>query len=641
MNQPPPVPSSAEGCERKRDHCMTMIWTVLRLIAFFLSAAGYVAVARAYWKISARASYLFVFSALAVLMYFAGLAGVLPYAAYALFGGGIALLIALIINKKIRQAYGTVSLTAINLAFVLVFGAIVASLINTYFIHYDNFSHWGVVVKYMLVTDRIPDAASAIIDFKSYPLGSSSFLYYVGRIVGNGEGVMLVGQSMLLFASFYAAFGVIRDQKRFLLAALLGFGFSIMTFFNISIRINNLLVDFLLPALTLGIIGVLLSERTKFSTACLASLPALALLAIVKNTGIFFALIGYIFLLYRARQFHREDPKYRSFAWVAIGAIVLSLVPLILWNVHTSLAFPANSSKFSYDFQSLSTFSLDKTSEQIQSIVQLFLSTATSLKQLPTLGFVLFNGTAILVYLVARYAFGKRWKLLSVLLILDLTVVVYYGGILAMYILAMPIDEALRLAGFDRYASSMILFLMGAVTMRLVMDVENSFYRQQGERRDYKAFRSLTAKNIYQAATLLFSMAAGLILLSELNGMNSIKQAYPESLPARVEVVTGDNWHAPDNDTRYLFYATDANSQVSSYELPYVARYFLFASQADAVSQFTDDAFMGQIQTYDKFVIFESTPAIRAYMQAHANLPGDVGIYDVRTTFSEAVIPQG
>ena len=104
----------------------------------------------------------------------------------------------------------------------------------------------------MLVTDRFPDAASAIIDFKGYPLGSSSFLYYIGKIVGHGEGIMLVGQATLLFACFYAVFGAIRDQKRFLLAALLGLGCATMAYFNISIRINNLLVDFLLPALALA-----------------------------------------------------------------------------------------------------------------------------------------------------------------------------------------------------------------------------------------------------------------------------------------------------------------------------------------------------------------------------------------------------
>ena len=620
---------------------MAMLLTVLRLLAFLLSAAGYVAVARVYWKITARASYIFVFSAQALIVYFAGLAGVLPYVSYALFGGGIVAFAALLLNKKIAQAYNASSLTALNIAFIAVFGAITASLIDTFFIHYDNFSHWAVVVKYMLVTNRIPDAASAIIDFKSYPLGSSSFLYYVGRIVGNGEGVMLVGQGILLFASFYAVFGAIRDQKRFMLSALLGLGCSAMAFFNISIRINNLLVDFLLPALTLASIGILLVERNKFFTACLAVLPVLGLLAIVKNTGVIFAVIGFVFLLFRSVQFQRADIKLRPFFWGALLTIGLSLIPLILWNLHTSLAFPTDAGKFSYDFQTLSSFTIDKTPTQIQYIVQLFLYMATSLSQLPTLGFVIFNGVAIVSYLVARIGFQKKWKLLGTLLLLDLAVALYYGGILAMYILSMPIDEALRLAGFDRYASSMILFLIGGVTMRLTMDVENSFYYQQGEKRDYRAFKSLSSKNMYQTATVLFSLAAGLMLLSELNGMNHMREAYQDSLPARVSAVTGDNWHAPDNDTRYLFYSSDAGNEVSSYELPYVGRYFLFASQVDAVSQFTDDAFMGQIQTYDKFVILEDTPAIRVYMRKHANLPGDPGIYDVRETFPEAVVPQG
>ena len=620
---------------------MAMLLTVLRLLAFLLSAAGYVAVARVYWKITARASYIFVFSAQALIVYFAGLLGVLPYVSYALFGGGIVAFAALLVNKKIAQAYNASSLTALNLAFIAVFGAITASLIDTFFVHYDNFSHWAVVVKYMLVTNRIPDAASAIIDFKSYPLGSSSFLYYVGRIAGNGEGVMLVGQGILLFASFYAVFGAIRDQKRFMLSALLGLGCSAMAFFNISIRINNLLVDFLLPALTLASIGILLVERNKFFTACLAVLPVLGLLAIVKNTGVIFAVIGFVFLIFRAVQFQRADEKLRPFFWGALLTIGLSLVPLMLWNLHTSLAFPTDAGKFSYDFQTLSSLTIDKTPTQIQYIVQLFLYMATSLSQLPTLGFVIFNGVAIVSYLVARIGFKMKWKLLGTLLLLDLAVVLYYGGILAMYILSMPIDEALRLAGFDRYASSMILFLIGGVTMRLTMDVENSFYYQQGEKRDYRAFKSLTSKNMYQTATVLFSLAAGLMLLSELNGMNHMREAYADSLPARVSAVTGDNWHAPDNDTRYLFYSSDADNEVSSYELPYVGRYFLFASQVDAVSQFTDDAFMGQIQTYDKFVILEDTPAIRVYMRKHANLPGDPGIYDVRETFPEAVIPQG
>ncbi|MEZ4510198.1 MAG: hypothetical protein R2912_13065, partial [Eubacteriales bacterium] len=374
-------------------------------------------------------------------------------------------------------------------------------------------------------------------------------------------------------------------------------------------------------------------------TACLASLPVLGLLTVIKSTGIVFALLGYIILIDRAIQFQRADTKRRPFYLLAIGIILISLLPLILWSVHKSTAFPADTSKFSYDFQAISSLTIDKTPEQINAIIRLFLKYMISFDQRNVYGPVVVNSIAVAAYLVARFVFRKNWKLLKILLLLDLGILLHSVGILMMYIYSMPLDEALRLAGFERYASSMVLFVIGAVTMRLTMDLENSFYRQQGERRDYLAYSSLTAKNVYQITTVAFTFIAALVLLSELNGMNSMKQAYADSLPAKVEAMVGDNWTAPDNETRYLFYATDEDSQVSSYYLPYVARYFLFAAQADAVSAFDEGSFMGQIQTYDKLVILETTPEIRAYMEAHAGLPGEPGVYDVRETFAEAVIP--
>lgn len=618
---------------------MQIVLTILRLTAFALSTAGYVAFVRAYWRISPRASYVFVLSALACLMYFAGLLNVLLIGSYALFFGGVALFIVVLARRKMALAYNRSSLSAMNIGFALGLAFLIASLIDTKFVHYDNFSHWAVVVKSMLIENQIPTAASAIIDFKSYPLGSSAFLYYFCRVVGSSEGVMLIGQGLLLTACFYAVFGVIRDQKRFLLSALLGLGCAVLAFFNISIRVNNLLVDFLLPALALAALGSLSAEQASFRSRCLSVVPVLGLLVITKNTGIFFAALVYAFLLYRAIKLRNELEKPRPYVWLALAAIAASLLPLVLWNFHTALAFPGDTSKFSYDLGALTALKIDKTPEQIRAITSLFLKTAVSLNLRATQGILLFNALALTAYFIARFALKKRWKLLKVLLTLDIALVLYYAGILGMYIVSMPLEEALRLAGFDRYASSMVLLFIGALSMCAVSDVEQSFYIQQGERRDVRAFKSLTSKNIYQAATVVLTLAAAMVLVSEFNGMNSIKAAYDTTLPAKVEAMVGDNWTREDDSTRYLFYATDTDEQVTNYYLPYVGRYFLFASQVDAVSAFDEAAFMGQIQTYDKFVILESTPEISAYMQAHAGLPGEPGIYIVKDTFPEAVIP--
>ena len=619
---------------------MTLMLTILRLLAFAVSTAGYVAFARAYWKVPARASYLFVLASLACLQYFAGLVGLLLPAAIALFVGGLALLLIVVIKKKIKLAFNRSSLSALNLVFFAGLIALVSAMLTTRFVHYDNFTHWAVVVKNMLITNRFPDAASAMIGFRNYPLGSSSFLYYFCRVVGNGQGVMLTGQLLLLFGCFYAIFGVIRDIKRFMLVALLGLLCSSMAFFNISIRINNLLVDFLLPALALASIGIVTSERQNFGAACFRALPVLALLVIVKSTGVFFAAFSYAYIIYRSIRLLGEDRSGAAFVRPALTVCALSLITLVLWNVHTSNAFAGETFKFSYDLQNITQLTIHKTPEQIAQITSLFLKTSFSLSELSTRGIIICNLAAIAAYLVARLALHKRWKLLQTLIALDAAIVAYYAGILAMYIVFMPLDEAVRLAGFERYASSMVLFVIGALSMRAVSDVENSFYQEQGERRDYRAYKSLFTKNLYQTATAAFSLIAALILLSDLNGMNSINSEYRETLPARVEALVGDNWSSADNDTRYLIYASDQDEQVSSYYLRDIGRYFLFAAQTDAVSAFTDESFMAQIQTYDTFVILESTPEIQAYMQAHANLPGEAGIYDVRETFSEAVIPE-
>ena len=41
-----------------------------------------------------------------------------------------------------------------------------------------------------------------------------------------------------------------------------------------------------------------------------------------------------------------------------------------------------------------------------------------------------------------------------------------------MYLTAMPTDEALELAGFERYASSIVIFAFGCLTMALAWVVD-------------------------------------------------------------------------------------------------------------------------------------------------------------------------
>ncbi|RRJ66717.1 hypothetical protein EHV15_30140 [Paenibacillus oralis] len=69
--------------------------------------------------------------------------------------------------------------------------------------------------------------------------------------------------------------------------------------------------------------------------------------------------------------------------------------------------------------------------------------------------------TSIVAYVVLK----KKWNLWKVLIALDVMVVLYYAGILALYLFSMPLDEAIRLAGFERYASSIVVLFAGGLVL--------------------------------------------------------------------------------------------------------------------------------------------------------------------------------
>ena len=63
-----------------------------------------------------------------------------------------------------------------------------------------------------------------------------------------------------------------------------------------------------------------------------------------------------------------------------------------------------------------------------------------------------------------------------------------------LYIYSMPIDEAIRLAGVERYVLSIIIFLGGIVTFSIVLDIEKTFTYSLEEKKGSKAFYSLRSK---------------------------------------------------------------------------------------------------------------------------------------------------
>ncbi|WP_313164258.1 hypothetical protein [Sedimentibacter sp.] len=607
---------------------MTAMLTFFSTILLICSFLGYMLLTQKVIGIRQEFVPVFVFSSVACIIYFCGLAGILFAGSVVIMVGGL-IAFGIILAKRLHsESHFKIRLSLFGFFWLAGNLFFFSLLLRSELTHYDNFSHWAIVVKQMLSTDAFPTSSSDLIDFKNYPLGISSFIYYVCRFAGNYQQVMILAQGILIFSCFYAIFGIITEKKRFLLYAFLGLGCSSLSFFNITIRINNLLVDFLLPIYTLAIFAVSYRYRRDHKRAFTGALPMAALLSITKSTGIIFTVIGLVFLFYMIFIHDSYTSRGRKLLLVLITFLIV-ILPYLSWSWHMETAFSDVENKF--DFQNMPE---EKTVEQIQEISYLFISSSTDISTRPAMGILVFNlaaaGAIIFDFLVLK----KKWKLWKALIALDVVLILYYAGILGLYVFSMPLDEALWLAGFERYASSIVVLFAGGLVMTAAVDIENSFYYRIGQVPDEQAFRSVASKNRYQKGVLACMAIAVTLLLSEYNGILSVVRTYDNSLPYKIRTITGDRWYknGEEDSKRYLFYAPDRDSQVTNFYMQYVGRYYLYCPNVDGICLFYEDNMDNLLSSYDYLVVAEGDANERYLLRKHYGVSGKEGIYRIEST---------
>lgn len=598
-------------------------------ILLIVSLLGYCFLAKQ--KLSLKQEYIpiFVFSSITYIVYLCGLLGWLFQGSIIVMAVGILIFTLILFRGFHNGPRFRISFSLFQLVFLVGSLFFFALLFQCNLTHYDNFSHWAIVLKQMLSTDAFPNASSALIDFKNYPLGVTSFLYYVCRFAGNTQPIMLIAQGLLIFSCFYAMFGVISEKKRFLLYAFLSLGLASLSLFNITIRINNLLVDFLLPIVTLAIFSAIYQYRSDLKRACILVLPLAGLLTVIKSTGIIFAGLGLAFLCYTWVSQKERFSLKRSLSIMALLCGIL--LPYLAWKWHMATFFQGVENKFNLTASNLANMQVGKTPDQIQDIIQLFLKASSDISTRPALGIIMFNLLAILASIFAAKILKKKWKLWKVLISLDIVLILYYLGILGLYLYSMPLDEALWLAGFERYASSIVVLFVGGLVLSATVDLENSFYYRIGDVPDYRAFKNVKNKIRYQQGILACMAIAIILLMSEYNGIRSIAHGYQGTLPKKVYSITGDRWYENGlaDQKRYLFYASDAEQQVTNYYLQYVGRYFLYAPNVDGFCLFYEDNMDNLLSKYDYLVIVEKDDNESYLLKKHYGVTGQEGIYKI------------
>ncbi len=588
---------------------MELTGKILGTAALCLSMWGYFFVVFRFGKVKIWFAPIVSMTGMGLVLFWGALAGVLKQTAGLLLLGGLAGAVSFLVLLCRKKIY-LPGLSLFGVCFaagIVVFARLTLSL---KFVHYDNFSHWALIVKYLLSADQLPGADTELIHFRDYPPGSSLFIYYICRYAGHSQGVMLLAQNSLIFACFFSVFGIVREKRRFLLYSFLGMGCAVLSYLNLTIRINSLLVDFLLPLLSMASFAVSYRCGEEKGKLCILQILLLGYTGIVKSTGLFFAGIAGVYALWKIfRQEKTISEKMIRWLLHAVFLVIGMALPFLAWRYHLETDLAGFTGKFEIGDGGSEGAPVGEV--LYDTVIRDFIRMALDPGERAVQVFLLCNVLSLAAVLFARFKMKRRWNLGKALVIADIVALLYHVGMLYMYLYTMPAEEALRLAGFERYACSIMVLGAGMLLMVTVTDMERSFAVSIDERGPYRAYSSPAAKRRYQYGVLGTFLVAVNFLYSEVNGLRSIQQDYANTLPGRVERIVGDHWYEGTemDEKSYLVVASDREGQVSDGEVRYVCRYFLWAKDVD-VTDGTDGELLEETDgKYDRVIILDPEAA--------------------------------
>lgn len=85
--------------------------------------------------------------------------------------------------------------------------------LHIYLNHYDNYSHWATIIKFLYPEEWLPDVHDTLISYTSYPMGSSLLVYFATYLAGYTDSVLMIGRFALILSCIYAMFSVVRDAS--------------------------------------------------------------------------------------------------------------------------------------------------------------------------------------------------------------------------------------------------------------------------------------------------------------------------------------------------------------------------------------------------------------------------------------------
>ena len=441
-----------------------MINVLVMFVLTFLSFIGYGMFVRYKFNIAPAAIPIFLFSSTVVVLFIAGILNLLQSAAYVIFVAGL-LLFVYSIFTYVKKGLRFSELLTPSTVFFFAFCAVAVFLLeDSLFLHYDNFSHWAMIVKELFLSNSLPDDSS-VITYKNYPPGAALFVYYIVTITGFSESMALIAQAILIGGALTTILLFSSWKKPF---SIIGFLFVPFTLLLVeSPSFYTLLVDSLLAYIAIAIVFIAYYYRNQWLLMTIVTMPVSSLLILTKDSGkIFFAFcIIWIISLLISNLKHETfgaREKMQNIGYTIAYTICIPLFINLLWSRYIEKAYSSDyaDNKFAITNDTLSE--VKKSPEFVQSLLPNLLEASFDFSSNVFQAMVLVNVIAVFSIVVITWA-NRRFatSLFLITLFVNLFYLLYTGLLYVLYLYLMPEVEAVYLAGFSRYQSSAAIFFIG------------------------------------------------------------------------------------------------------------------------------------------------------------------------------------
>lgn len=328
---------------------------------------------------------------------------------------------------------------------------------------WDDFSHWQLCVRKMMVLDDFAANPASGIYYQSYPPAMALFQYFFQKLhyLVDSEPVfsewrLFLAYQVLMIAPAMPFFRGLSLPK----AALAGVGLFVLPMLFIGETYTLLYIDSFVGMLAgCGFLAVLMKDRDGLHTAYVAMLCAV--LTLSKDVGLFFAcFIGVIFFLNRLLTRGNETPLRQ--AGIALLPLISALGAKLAWKgillkLGSKMVFSEPIDLIEYTKMFFFRTGGFYRQDCVEAFKRMFFSREFAL---PGIGVLTSYFALSIVFGMALYALcgGLRKaqpqragaiRAAGILIFAQLIVYVYCLG--ATYAYRFSVDEALDLAAYNRY----------------------------------------------------------------------------------------------------------------------------------------------------------------------------------------------